>query len=253
MLYLTYPLARTESGATVGSAFVGQTPNRHWSLLELMHNFQIRALLALIDALRGYEAVAVSIFGTYEITKAVAAQKGEHISPFSYISSTEREGIDGWLKAAVRIGDAFQDQAIINRVDSFNNQLSATKVTHMEFKAQLTALRESIEDAAKFKCFYLYPPEKIRRVLAIPAEWAAAISSFPSTKKDIEQGVDCFATDHSTASVFHMMRILERGLRRFAKSLKIKWDAQQWGKIIDLIESTISAQQKGGKVFYSGK
>jgi hypothetical protein len=86
------------------------------------------------------------------------------------------------------------------------------------------------------------------RVTVIAAEWQEALGSFPSIEEDVVAGVDCYALDQSTASVFHMMRVLERGIKPLAKAVGLKFENQQWQTILDLIESKINAMQKGGKV-----
>src|SRR5439155_10158389 len=45
------------------------------------------------------------------------------------------------------------------------------------------------------------------------------ISSFPSTTTDIEESGKCYATGRNIACVFHLMRVIEVGLRSFAKTL----------------------------------
>jgi hypothetical protein len=51
---------------------------------------------------------------------------------------------------------------------------------------------------------------------------------FPATNLDIVQGVDCWALGHATASVFHMMRILETGLRWIAEDCDVPFEVESW-------------------------
>ena len=70
-------------------------------------------------------------------------------------------------------------------------------------------------------------------------DWEPARHSFPSSEMDILACVDCWAMNHSTASVFHAMRVLEHGLRVLAADLSITFDVQNWQNVIDQIESKI--------------
>lgn len=108
----------------------------------------------------------------------------------------------------------------------------------------LDSIRKILEIEFRNEWFYHYPKDKAEKMLAFPAEWKQPIEAFPSAKYDIAQGVDCYACDHSTAAVFHMMRVAEVGLIRLAKELgvKLKKDKPlshgQWGEIVEAIETT---------------
>lgn len=75
-------------------------------------------------------------------------------------------------------------------------------------------------------------------------EWAAILEKFPSADDDILSAVDCWAMDHNTAAVFHMMRVLEHGLRAMAADVGRPFDVQNWQNVIDQIESEVRAEAK---------
>ncbi len=91
---------------------------------------------------------------------------------------------------------------------------------------------------------------------------------FPSAKQDVANGVDCYACDHNTAAVFHMMRVAEVGLIRLAKELgvRLKKDKPlshaQWGEIVgadrdELHQSILHTAPAGhgkddAQAFYNG-
>jgi hypothetical protein len=49
---------------------------------------------------------------------------------------------------------------------------------------------------------------------------------------------------HSTASVFHFMRVLEHGLRSMAANVGVDFGVQNWQTVIDQIESSIRTMAK---------
>jgi hypothetical protein len=49
--------------------------------------------------------------------------------------------------------------------------------------------------------------------------WDVVLVRFPDAAVDVEEASKCFATDRHTASVFHLMRVLEHGLDGIAKLL----------------------------------
>src|SRR5206468_1241557 len=68
------------------------------------------------------------------------------------------------------------------------------------------------------------------------------------TAFEIEESGSCYALGRFTACVFHLMRVLERGLLALANNLNIAFtipfEYQQWHTIIERIESEIHALQK---------
>ena len=67
--------------------------------------------------------------------------------------------------------------------------------------------------------------------------------SFPSARTDVTASGDCYAVELYTACVFHLMRVVEKGLRALARERRIKnigktpleWN--DWNRIIRTIES----------------
>jgi hypothetical protein len=66
---------------------------------------------------------------------------------------------------------------------------------------------------------------------------------FPKAVDDIREAGSCYATGNYTASVFHLMRAVEYGLRALAKKLKVKLpkpvDLTEWGGLLAAIEVEI--------------
>jgi hypothetical protein len=133
---------------------------------------------------------------------------------------------------------------------------------------ELGILLQAIEDDSQFERFYHYPKAKGQLVLRIPADWGDTIGAFPSAKLEIEEGVDCYALEHNTSAVFHMMRVAELGLRALARERQLSWPNKpkpiewaEWQELIDKIEkggrSAALSHPKGPSrdaalAFYSG-
>jgi hypothetical protein len=68
-------------------------------------------------------------------------------------------------------------------------------------------------------------------------------AAFPSADYDIKEAGNCFAVGAWTATVFHLMRVVERGLRVLARDRKVTFsqpiEFQQWAVIIENIESNL--------------
>jgi hypothetical protein len=66
-------------------------------------------------------------------------------------------------------------------------------------------------------------------------------NNFPSAEYDMEEAGKCFALGRYTASVFHLMRILEVGLNTMATSLGLTV-APNWNRAITDIENEIASR-----------
>lgn len=62
------------------------------------------------------------------------------------------------------------------------------------------------------------------------------VTGFPETGDDIEAAGRCFAFDENTACVFHLMRVVEHGLRRLARLVDIEDPKPSWGAILQKLE-----------------
>jgi hypothetical protein len=72
----------------------------------------------------------------------------------------------------------------------------------------------------------------------------AVYDKFPSARSDIKDAGNCLAADLNTAAVFHLMRVVEIGLRAMAQHLQVPIKKQQleylqWNSLIERIRAKI--------------
>jgi hypothetical protein len=113
-----------------------------------------------------------------------------------------------------------------------------------DLKLKAVALRDAINNELKEYNYYQYPKNKGKKFLSWKTEWKVSIQAFPSIEIDAYSATDCYALEHNTASVFHCMRILERGLAAMADDFGLVFDLQQWNTIIEQIESKTTEIRK---------
>lgn len=113
-----------------------------------------------------------------------------------------------------------------------------------DLKSKSIALRDAIEVELQEYFYYQYPKPKGQKLRAWRTEWETIIASFPSCEHDIFSATDCYALGHSTAAVFHCMRILERGISAIASDVGLSFDLQQWHNILEQIEAKIAETRK---------
>jgi hypothetical protein len=98
--------------------------------------------------------------------------------------------------------------------------------------------------------FIMLDDHKSHILLNIDNDWATTIKAFRSSEADIKDAVDCYACEHNTACVFHMMRVAEYGLRALARERQVTFPKHplewaDWHNILDQTESKARAATTG--------
>jgi hypothetical protein len=163
-----------------------------------------------------------------------------------------------------RTGLAKDDTAIIQMFSTLQVQLqnsdlkvslnivktANTLLTHpnsvMDFeyaRGQALALKEAAYAELRTLLFFRMD-EEFRAHFENPNIFGEPVAlKFPAASFDIEEGGKCLSLARPTASVFHMMRVMEVGLKALAKDLKIPY-APSWESYIKQIDANITAKHK---------
>jgi hypothetical protein len=72
----------------------------------------------------------------------------------------------------------------------------------------------------------------------------AVARAFPSASFDINNAGICLALRLGTASVFHLMRVLETGLAALARRFGIAFEFTNWAPVLDQIESKVRGMRQ---------
>ena len=112
---------------------------------------------------------------------------------------------------------------------------------------QVESLEKLADKELSGKYFLYIPPEKakfwptMKKMDLFGKEVAA---KFPSASFDIGNSGVCLATQMGTASVFHLMRVLEIGLTALGNVFGVSMQNTNWAPAIDQIESKIRDMHK---------
>lgn len=125
--------------------------------------------------------------------------------------------------------------------------------SNREVVAALTVqFYESLLAELQPKVFLLLAPDKATFYVEdsdAHAQQIAEAFGHADIALDFAAASRCFALDEWTACVFHMMRVLELGLRWIAGRLEVasqeEIEVAQWGKVIDLIQKRLRLMEKG--------
>ena len=160
---------------------------------------------------------------------------------------------------AQSIFENLPDANIVAAVDALEDKVKRES-NYAEIYAHMVALSQAIFVLYKNTFVYAYPHTKSIVLSEWHNEWKGVIDQFQDTIEDIFSGIDLWALGHNTASVFHMMRVLEVGLGWIALEVGIVFETQNWQNIIEQVESKIretyrqkNSQQKQEKLAFLSK
>ena len=92
-------------------------------------------------------------------------------------------------------------------------------------------LQKRVYQELKAKVVFCLPGEKVRYWSPFWLVDTKIYDHFPSAWHEFHRAGHCYAFGENTACVFHLMRIVDFGLRQVAKSLGIEYDARNWSGI----------------------
>lgn len=208
--------------AGLGALDIKPIPYGMVSLGDMINFYYISILIAVLEGLKHQQSYCENCETSDEAIQAREIKAAKDILGLMTVIATRLE-----LDSA------------IDRIRIFERNLKRP-ITMQEIGYELRALREAIEAQLDHRYFYHYPREKADMLLGFEYEWARIIAAFPDVKEEGRAAIDCYALGHHTASVFHSMRVAERGLRAIAKERKIalaKTKPIEWANWQDIIIS----------------
>jgi hypothetical protein len=126
----------------------------------------------------------------------------------------------------------------------------AAKLESREVKQNFQWLMDQIDGILNLskkeisgKAFFYVPAERIKFFpkMSDPHIFGKAVGdAFPSAVYDIAESGVCLALDRGTASVFHLMRVLEIGLTTLGAKFDVSMERTNWGPAINEIRKKIS-------------
>jgi len=200
-----------------------------------MINYQLRPIITALDMVDRHLHWAAAMMSKHETARAPLNEeyKGVLENNVRFIQKECR-------KLSLQASD--------DRITHIWNQWHEINPTGL-FLA-LKPLAEAMDDELGYLYFFHYPKERAMMLLRIPGDWHDTIKSFPTSEKEITTGVDCYALGHNCASVFHMMRVAEIGLRALARERKVVFPKHplewaEWNDMIERIEVSARSVSQG--------
>lgn len=151
--------------------------------------------------------------------------------------------------------ERLQLSRVLERLLDFNDDdellqpLGSHRFTLAELSFQLEELHKDIQRTLPQNKYLIIPASETKYYDQTKLFGNMVYMNFESTRDDVSEAGNCYATGRSTACVFHCMRVLEKGLHALVHELNSKFSTNikfskgvehtNWGNIIDKIESEI--------------
>jgi hypothetical protein len=185
-----------------------------------MINYQVFGLCYILDKIRIEETYRERMAQMGGSTTPLASSLEAMNASLFIISDEDKTRFSGMLQFATRCADQLELQAVHDRIETFQQKMRFP-LSHVDCTAELRALREAFEAGIRYICFYHYPNDKSSLVKRVQGDWAIVLNKFEGMRSDIVAAVDCYALDHNSASVFHLMMIMEKAVQAFGRKLKV--------------------------------
>lgn len=217
-----------------------------WWDMQQFSAFRFCSLMSLIDGF--VEMLRLGDFhGSIDSTirrPDISGSHGRHIA--TRLENLKRE-CDG-------LGLEFSSKAIARMVSDIRHELghatdsSAGRIPlSAAFEHEFSEVRSRIADemsSASFFCISGKHSERYRNPLH---GWELIVDRFPSVRNEIEEASKCSAVGRTTATVFHLMRVMERGLAAIGRDLKIKKQNPTWDAILGAVDGKLNPKPRSGK------
>jgi hypothetical protein len=213
-------------------------PYRLWSLLEMLI-FSANAFLWGARALR-------TIRGDCLAGSAIVADNQPAFFPGKDLDNRAR---DKALKLLPDVEAGFRKLGLRITADTVKDVIDELGTDTRYSFDWLSTQTETIEQLSakelKDRLFLYVPPERavFWPTVTTPNMFGDVVAdAFSNANRDIAAAGRCLALDESTACIFHLMRVLEYGLRDLAGRVGLPTEAmahENWKNVIDQIEKKI--------------
>lgn len=139
--------------------------------------------------------------------------------------------------------EAIELRQSIRRIDDYIFIKLRDGVGFPDLRTEIRVLQETVDGELVGHQFAYVAQDKTKEYLNWQATWGRVLDTFQDAKKEIDQAVICFSFELYMATVFHMMRVAELGLRNLAAkvnvTLKHSIELEDWNSILVAVENRL--------------
>jgi hypothetical protein len=200
-----------------------------WTLADMLKAFRIYDFDKLLTDLRELQDKLDTILGQ--------TAPCDKVHPYwDHYASKAQEILD----QVAKVSDALGLKPSYERAIKTSVLAGEEGIPLVELHARIRDMREVLEDEIRCKLFLYLPPfgELYFNSTALFGEKVE--QAFSLSRYDLKEAGNCFALELYTACVFHLMRVLERGLRALAQYVGVPCGHECWGDIIKDINAKLA-------------
>lgn len=196
------------------------------SLWNLMQRLQIDVICAFVRDIRDFEIQALTL----------------HQNKPSPMTDDDANVLQPILALADAADAFFWLPATRNRRRRIGDVIEA-RCTYDRLEIELRVLRETLEDELRETLIIHMPAGKAVYYFSDASLLGEDVAAkFPDLVADIDEAGKCLAFGRATASVFHLMRVMETGVQELGKKLGVQFvDQKVWQNILDEVNKAIGA------------
>lgn len=194
--------------------------------------------VSLLDMLRHHAEVYIEVGRAIESTQAFLKK---HSGAITGMPGDTRDFL---VKQLTRIREHttaisldVSTELINLLVDKFNQEIPSWNEAHIEMENVFRTIKIEL----KKRVFYYFPPEEAVYLELPEGKTFTTLvrDNFSSVHADVRAASSCLGFGLYTASVFHSMRIVEKGLGALAVVFSVPFQFEQWQTVIEQIESKV--------------
>ena len=174
------------------------------------------------------------------------ARLSESIKAVEQATLSEWEGVRETITLALNDAEeACNELALpvtLDKIRLLRTQLDEQPTPFRQIFGSVKEIGERFESELKARVLLFVPPERAKYFSDETLFGASVAGRLPKLAEDIAEAGKCFACGRYSATVFHLMRVMEAGLGRLAKLLRLTINLKRpWGHILRDIAGAIAA------------
>ena len=208
------------------------------TLLDIMNHYNVWQLVLNLKSVRETRDMLLFMIREGQGSTQVPPSQVDRISGFAAL----------WL-------DQFNRLELHGAASKTSHTLIRLRggMSAVALETELRVLSEIVADELKLRRFAFVPTAKAITLDDAANEWKAVWDKLPSTQKDSRSAVECYALDPNDACLFHLMRVVEYGLRIIARKFKVALahkgknlpiEDAEWDKLITGIKQAIETARQ---------
>jgi hypothetical protein len=155
------------------------------------------------------------------------------------VGEAQRNKISENLKQIARMCSSVGLTIATATAQQFAEDISNKPLAYQVVSQRVSNISDVIEKEFKDRLFMYIPADRASYYDKDSLFGDEVRSSFPSAAFDIMESGNCYAAACYTATVFHLMRVLEIGLSVLAGQFGVPADHTNWHNIIEQIEAKV--------------